>query len=154
MPEVKQALTDNADKFVAAGVATFAHGSSGTQEVFDQIKKVAQGDAKDLNKDKVNELRTFVLKKVEEAEGQGSERLERGWESLQEWIRTMPGGAEALQKVPDLKVLVKVSQEKSEDAQKLAKETYQDLLKVLQEKGKKAKDLTQDVKEDTKKKSS
>ncbi|KAI0769674.1 hypothetical protein BD413DRAFT_476947 [Trametes elegans] len=153
VPEIKQLLTENQDKFIAAGAATLTGGSSSTQEIFKRIKESAQGDnAK--NKEKVKELRDFVQKKAEEAEEQGSARLERGWESLQDWIRTMPGGEDALKRVPDVKVFVKVSQDRREDAKKLAQETYEAVLEVLEEKGKKAKQLADDVKHDTNKKSS
>ncbi|KAI0356215.1 hypothetical protein OH77DRAFT_1423818 [Trametes cingulata] len=153
VPEIKQILSENQDKFIAAGAATLSGGSSSAQEIFQRIKEVAQGDAA-KNKEKVKELREFVQKKAEEAEQQGTARLERGWESLQEWIRTMPGGEEALQRVPDVKVFVKVSQDRREDAKKLAQETYEAVLKVLEEKGQKAKQLSEEVKEDTKRKSS
>ncbi|RPD63871.1 hypothetical protein L227DRAFT_572311 [Lentinus tigrinus ALCF2SS1-6] len=148
-PEIKQLLNDNRDKFIAAGAATISGGSSGMQEVFSHIKDVAQGDMA-KNKDKMNELRKFVEDKAREAEAQGTKQLERGWESLQDWIRTMPGGEDALKRMPDVQVFVKVSQERSEDAKKLAKETYEAVLQVLEEKGKKAKQLSEEVKEDTK----
>ncbi|KAI0690194.1 hypothetical protein C8T65DRAFT_672032 [Cerioporus squamosus] len=153
VPELKQVLNDNRDKFIAAGAATLTGGSSSYQEIFAKIKDAAQGDLA-KNKDKVNELRKFVEEKAREAEAQGSKQLERGWESLQDWIRTMPGGDNALKRMPDVKVFVKVSQERSEDAKKLAKETYEAVLQVLEEKGKKAQQLSEEVKEDTKKKSS
>ena len=153
IPEIKQLLNDNRDKFIAAGAATLTGGSSSTQEIFARIKDVAQGDLA-KNKDKMNELRKFVEDKAREAESQGAKQLERGWESLQDWVRTMPGGEDALKRMPDVKVFVKVSQERSEDAKKLAKETYEAVLQVLEEKGKKAKQLTEEVKEDTKNRSS
>ncbi|KAI0743833.1 hypothetical protein C8Q80DRAFT_1183375 [Daedaleopsis nitida] len=151
-PELKQLLNENADKFIAAGAATMTGGSSGTQEVFARIKEAAQGDLK--NKDKMKELRDFVQAKARDAEDSGSQQLERGWESLQQWIRAMPGGEDALKRMPDVKVFVKVSQEKSEDAKKLAKETYEAVLEVLEEKGKKAKRLSEEVQQDAKKSSS
>ena len=59
-----------------------------------------------------------------------------------------------MKRMPDVKVFVKVSQERSEDAKKLAKETYEAVLQVLEEKGKKAKQLSEEVKKDTKNRSS
>ncbi|KAI0373383.1 hypothetical protein BV20DRAFT_989057 [Pilatotrama ljubarskyi] len=153
VPEIKQILTENQDKFIAAGAATLSGGNSSAQEIFQRVKEVAQDDAA-KNKEKLKELREFVQKKAEEAEQQGTARLERGWESLQEWVRAMPGGEEALKRVPDVKVFVKVSQDRREDAKKLAQETYEAVLQVLEEKGQKAQQLSEEVKEDTKKKSS
>ncbi len=81
--------------------------------------------------------------KAREAEEQGRKQLEQGWESLQDWMRTMPGGEDALKRIPDVKVFLQVSRERSEDAQKLMKETYEAMLQVLEEKGKKAKKLSE-----------
>ena len=122
------------------------------QEIFKKVKETAEGDGM-KNKEKLKELCDFVQKKAEEAEQQTSRQREHGWESLQDWIRTMPGGEEALKRVPDVKVFVKVSQERREDAKKLAQETYEAVLQVLEEKGQKAKQLAEEVKEDTKKSS-
>ncbi len=83
--------------------------------------------------------------KAREAEEQGRKQLEQGWMSLQDWMRTMLGGEDALKRIPDVKVLMQV---RSEDAQKLVEETYEAVLQVLEEKGKKAKKLSEDVKED------
>ena len=96
-------------------------------------------------------LKDFVSRKAREAEEHGSKELERGWQSLQEWIRTMPGGDEALERLPDVKVFVQVSREKSDEAKKLAKETYEDVLRVLEEKSKKAKRLAEEVQDDSNK---
>ncbi|OJT01839.1 hypothetical protein TRAPUB_7704 [Trametes pubescens] len=153
LPDVKKLLEENQDKFIAAGAATLTGGSSSVQEIFKRVKEVAEGDSA-KNKEKLKELHDFVQKQAEEAEQQGTAQLEKGWEYLQEWLRAMPGGEEALKRVPDVKVFVKVSQDKREEAKKLAQETYEAVLKVLEEKGKKAKQLSEEVKEDTKKKSS
>ena len=150
MPEIKKLLNENADKLIAAGAATVSGGSSGTQEIFARIKDASQGDLS-KNKDKMKELRDFVQAKAREAEEQGSRQLERGWESLQEWVRAMPGGEDALKRMPDVKVFVKVSQQRSDDAKQLAKETYEAVLQVLEEKGKKAKKLSEELKEETQK---
>ncbi|CDO69303.1 hypothetical protein BN946_scf184976.g22 [Trametes cinnabarina] len=153
LPEIKKFLAENQDKFIAAGAATLSGGSSSAQEIFQKIKEAAESDGA-KNKQKLKDLQDFVQKKAEEAQQQASGQLERGWESLQDWVRTMPGGEEALKRLPDVKIFVKVSQERSEDAKKLAEETYEAVLQVLEEKGKKAKQLTEEVKDDTKKESS
>ncbi|KAI8975817.1 hypothetical protein BD414DRAFT_496993 [Trametes punicea] len=150
LPEIKQVLSENQEKFIAAGAATLSGGSSSAQEIFQRVKEIAESNNV-KNKEKLKELRQFVQKKAEEAEQQASRRLERGWESLQDWLRTMPGGEEALKRLPDVKVFVKVSQDRREDAKKLAEETYEAVLQVLEEKGRKAKQLSEEVKEDTRK---
>ena len=152
LPEIKQLLTDNADKFISAGAATLAGGRVDTQELFARIKDAAQGHA-EKDKEKMRELREFVQSHARDAQEGGTRSLERGWKSLQEWVRSMPGGEDALQRMPDLKVLVNVSQDHRDEAKKLARETYEDILRVLEDKSKKAKRLSEDVKEDTKRSS-
>jgi hypothetical protein len=48
--------------------------------------------------------------------------------------------------------LIEISQSRSKEAQKLAQETYSDILKVLDDKAKKAKDLGEGTKEEAKEK--
>ena len=147
LPEVKQLLGDNAEKLVS--VVMSSGGDSSIQEIFARVKDIAQGDAT-KSKEKINELRELVLQRVHETEEQGGLQLERGWKSLQGWVRAMPGGQEALQRMPDLKLFVKVSQEHGEEAQKLAQETYDEILKVLEEKAKRAKELSERAEKDAK----
>lgn len=64
------------------------------------------------------------------------------------------GILQALKKVPNAQALVELSQSRSEDAKKLAQETWDELLRVLEDKGKKAKELAQGTKEEAKEKSS
>lgn len=154
LPEIKQLLSDNASKFVAAGAATFQASPVEVTEVFDKVKEVVETKDEKARKKRVEELKEFILAKAKEAEGHASKQLERGWESLQEWIKAVPGGDEALEKLPDVKVFIQLSQERGEDAKKLAKETYHDVFKVLEAKSKKAKELVSKTKEEAKDKSS
>ena len=53
-------------------------------------------------------------------------------------------------KVPNLEAVPKLANERSQEAKKLAEETFTDVLNVLNEKGKKAKALTEKTKDDAK----
>lgn len=149
LPDIRKLLEDNASAFTAAGVSQ----GGAAQEVFRRVKDVAQGDAA-KNKEKLQELKDFVQKKVEEARQGGDGG--GGWQSLQEWIRSMPGGEEALKKVPDVDVgvLAQVAQNRGDEARKLMGETYEDVLKVLKEKADKAKKIAGKAKEESTEKSS
>ena len=46
-----------------------------------------------------------------------------------------------------------LANERSDEATKLTKETYQDILKVLEDKGRKAKEIAENAKADAEKKS-
>lgn len=58
-----------------------------------------------------------------------------------------------LKKVPNAQALIALSQDKGDDAKKLAQETWDDVLKVLDDKGKKAKALAEATKEEAVQKS-
>ncbi|TCD69275.1 hypothetical protein EIP91_008210 [Steccherinum ochraceum] len=154
LPEIKQLLSDNASKFVSAGVSSAGVASDETKEVFDKVKEVSEVKDEGKRKEKIKELKEFVSRKAEEAQERGGRSLERGWESLQEWMKMVPGGSEAMEKVPDVKVFVELSRKKSDEARKLAKETYEDVFRVLEEKAKKARGMVEDTKNEAEKKSS
>jgi len=150
LPEVKQLLSDNASKFISAGITA----SGEANEVFDQVKDVAEEKDEEKRKQRVKDLKNLIEHKAEEMEERGRGSVERGWESLQEWVKMVPGGEEALEKAPDMKVFVQLSQNKSEKAKKLAKETYDDVFRVLEEKAKKAKGIVEETKDEAKEKTS
>ncbi|KAH9938919.1 hypothetical protein B0H21DRAFT_878593 [Amylocystis lapponica] len=148
-PEIKQLLDDNASKFTAAGAATLSGNSNAAQEIFQRLKEAAESGVAG-NKEKKQELKEFVLKKAKETEGQASDQVQKSWDMLQGWIKTIPGGEEALKKAPNLGALIEVSQERGEDAKKLTQEACDDIMKVLEEKGKKAKELARKAGEEAK----
>ncbi|KAH8093849.1 hypothetical protein BXZ70DRAFT_948141 [Cristinia sonorae] len=154
LPEIKSLLSDNASKFVSAGALSMGVASDEAKEVFDKVKEVGEEKNESKRKEKVKELKDFIIRKAEEAQSKGGKSVERAWESLQEWVQQVPGGSEALEKMPDMKVFVQLSQKKSEDAKKLAKETYDEVLKVLEAKAKKARGLVDEAKDEAKEKAS
>lgn len=123
-------------------------------EVFDKVKEVGEEKDESKRKQKIKDLKDFILRRANEAEERGSQKIERGWESLQEWVKMVPGGSEAMEKVPDMKVFVQLSQKKSEEAKSLAKETYEEVFKVLEEKAKKARGIVEETKDEAKEKTS
>ena len=95
---------------------------------------IAASGLKSLN-DGMDYLRTHAPEVKEGA----TRSLEQGWESVQQWVRPTPKGEDDLQRrMPDVKVLVKASQEHMDEAKKLAEETYKGILRVLEDKSKKA----------------
>ncbi|KAH9832258.1 uncharacterized protein C8Q71DRAFT_268795 [Rhodofomes roseus] len=151
LPDIRKLVEDNASAFMAAGLSQ----GGAAQEVLARVKEAAEGGAA-KNKEKLKELKDFVQAKADEARQRGEKGSQGGLQSLQEWIRGMPGGEEALKKVPDVNVeaLMQVAQSRGDDAKKLMGETYEDILKVLQEKAKKAEKIAAEGKEEAKQKSS
>ncbi|KAI0728220.1 hypothetical protein C8Q72DRAFT_885546 [Fomitopsis betulina] len=145
LPDIRKLLEDNASAFIAAGLSK----GGAAQEVLGRLKDAAQGDGA-MNKEK--ELKDFVQRKVEEVGQRGEGGLEGGWHALHGWIRSMPGGEEALKKVPDVDVgvLAQIAQNRGDEAKKLMGETYEDVLKVLNEKAEKAKKIAGKAKEESK----
>ncbi|KAL6308114.1 hypothetical protein BKA93DRAFT_599867 [Sparassis latifolia] len=148
LPEIKHLLNENASKFIAAGSGS----STVAQEVLARVREAAEAGVSG-NEEKMRELRNFVSKKASQAENDGRGSIEKGWDALQQWIKTVPGGEDALEKTPEVKTFIQLSRERSDDAQKLTHETYEAVLKVLEEKGQKAKKLIgkseEDVTEET-----
>lgn len=136
-PELKELLNQNKAAFVAAG-ASF----SSLSDVVERIRQVAKEGA---DPQKLNELKEYMQKRAKQAE-------EQGWEGLQSWIKSMPGGEEALKNLSDVDVqsLLALTKDKSDDAKHLAEETYQDVLKVLKEKAGKAKKIVDEGKQEAK----
>lgn len=114
------------------------------------MKEVGEEKDEGKRKKKLEDLKKFIVSKAEAAQESGGKSVEKGWESLQEWLKTVPGGSEALEKVPDVKVFVELSQRKGDEAKKLAKETYDEVFRVLEEKAKKARGIVEEGKEEGK----
>jgi len=156
MPEVKKVLDENASALIGVGGGGLAAmGGSNVKEIWERVKQVA--DAKGgVDEKKVEELKNFILDKVEQAKkggmGGAKDVVDKftgggGFESL---VKMIPGGQKALDSTPDLQELFKIAQSKSGDAQKLTQETYDDILKVLKEKATKAKKLGESAAKDAK----
>ncbi|PSR81194.1 hypothetical protein PHLCEN_2v6529 [Hermanssonia centrifuga] len=139
-PEIKELLNQYKDTFLAAGAST-----GSLSEV---IQKVKQMTKEGVDKEKINEVRKFVEEKSKQAQN-------KGWDGLQEWVKSVPGGDEALKRISesdiDLQALMQLSQKKGQDAKQLAEETYQEIFKVLQEKAGKAKKIVEEGKDEVKK---
>lgn len=79
-PEVEKLLKESKDTFLQQGVSVSSLGA-----VLDRVKTAIQEGG--LDQGKLGELRDFVQDKAREAQS-------KGWGSLQQWVKTMPGGDE------------------------------------------------------------
>ncbi|CUA74518.1 hypothetical protein RSOLAG22IIIB_11278 [Rhizoctonia solani] len=145
MPDIKKVLDENSSTLMSVGGGVAAMSGSNSREIWDRIKQVADSKGR-ISEDKLNELKNFILEKVEAAKkgGKGgmkdvAEKFSSG--GFENMVKMIPGGQETLDSTPNLRALFKVTQSHGEDAQKLAQETYEDVLKVLKEKAEKAKRL-------------
>ncbi|KAG8714371.1 hypothetical protein FRC11_008725 [Ceratobasidium sp. 423] len=135
MPEIKKVLDENASALMTVGGGVAAMSGSNLREIWDRIKRVA--DAKgSLSEDKLNELKDFILEKVEAAKRGGKGGVKDvaemfSGDGFENMVKMIPGGQQALDSTPDLRELFKAAQSHSEDAQKLTRETYEDILKAI-----------------------
>ncbi|KAJ1304443.1 hypothetical protein OPQ81_005590 [Rhizoctonia solani] len=145
MPDIKNVLEENASTLMSVGGGVAAMSGSNSREIWDRIKQVADTKGR-VSEDKLNELKDFILEKVEAAKKGGKGGVKNvaekfsgdGFENI---VKMIPGGQQALESTPDLRELFKLAQSRSDDAQKLTRETYEDVLNVLKEKAEKAKHL-------------
>ncbi|QRV94098.1 hypothetical protein RhiJN_22116 [Ceratobasidium sp. AG-Ba] len=143
MPEIRKTLDENASTLMSIGGGGLAAiGGSNVKEIWDRINQLANSKG-GIDQNKVDELRRFIQEKVDQAKQGGGSMVSRFTESggFESMVKMIPGGQKALESTPDLKELFKITQSKSGDAQKLAQETYDDILKVLKDKAEKAKRL-------------
>jgi len=148
MPDIKKVLDENASTLMSVGGGVAALSGSNSREIWDRIKQVADNKG-NMSEDKLNELKDFILEKVEAAKkgGKGGvkdvvEKFSGG--GFENMVKMIPGGQETLDSTPDLRELFKLAQSRGEDAQKLTRETYDDILKVLKQKAEKAKRLAKE----------
>ncbi|CAL1706825.1 unnamed protein product [Somion occarium] len=97
LPEIKQLVSENASKFVAAGAARVGSSKSEGEEVLSKIKEVADKAGKEgllRDKQKVEDLKQFIKTKAQEAEQKVNDQFAVSWEGLQEWVKSVPGGEE------------------------------------------------------------
>ena len=77
--ELKDLLNKNKEAFVAAG-----SNLGSLSEIIERVRQVSKGGD---NMEKIKELKEFVQDKTKGAQT-------KGWEGLQSWVKSMPGGEE------------------------------------------------------------
>ncbi|KAI5815172.1 hypothetical protein BZA77DRAFT_345125 [Pyronema omphalodes] len=140
-PEVKKVVEENMDSL--KGMA-LGGGISVTMipKLFKTIMDATQGDAKegteklkkyfeDITKDGKKKMEDFT----------DSDAFQGASEYVEKYIKSIPGGEEALKGMPSIDELVNLSKNKGPEAQKLLKETMNDISKVLEKRIGEAKEL-------------
>ncbi|EJD55711.1 hypothetical protein AURDEDRAFT_109936 [Auricularia subglabra TFB-10046 SS5] len=118
--------------------------SAGSKELFDRVKRVSEAKGGEREK-QVKELKEYVEQKA----GEAGDSVP-GLGDVMGWVKQVPGGETLLQKVPNAEALQRLAEERGEEAEKLAKETWDELIDVLRKKSERAKELVEDAKEDAK----
>ncbi|KAG8924398.1 hypothetical protein FRC02_010455 [Tulasnella sp. 418] len=154
--EVKKVLSPDGDS-----IKTLLSGSGGVAAattIWAKVKEIGSSKA-GFDEKNAKELKDLVEQKVREAKDSASSsstfksiNLDSIWKHAQGWLKSVPGGEKALEQVQDIDVsaLSKVVQSRSQDAEKLAQETYSEILQVLKDKSEKAKKLGEETKDQAK----
>ncbi|KAF8250980.1 hypothetical protein K440DRAFT_616622 [Wilcoxina mikolae CBS 423.85] len=139
VPQVKKVVEENMDSIKAMALGG-GLSTSMIPQVFQKVKEAAtsQGDSKE----NVEKLKKYF----EDLSQQGKSKMgdfqnSDTWQMVEKYIKSIPGGEEALKDTPSLNELISLSKKKGPEAEKLAKETVQEISEVLKKRIQQAKDL-------------
>ena len=127
-PEVKKLVEENKEKLKKQG---------NVQELYEKVKDAVQSG----NTDSLKRYVQNTVKKVGQSGGGGGGGLEK-------YLNMVPGGGEI---IPKLTQLQEIAQEHGEEAEKIAKDTFNEIHEVLQRKVGEAEQLAQKAKKNAKK---
>ena len=127
-PEVKKLVEENMEKLKKQG---------NVQELYEKVKDAVQSG----NTDSLKQYVQNTVKKVGQGSGGGGGGLEK-------YLNMVPGGGEI---IPKLTQLQQIAQEHGEEAEKIAKDTFNEIQQVLQRKVGEAEELAQKAKKKAKK---
>ena len=155
IPKIQSLVQDKMQKMQELGNKVWDKGMEQAKPYLDKspkVKELVEKNASDLKKGNVNELFGKIkdavqsgstgelekyIKSVEEkakqAGGSGG-----GGDGLESYLQMIPGGKEIL---PKLSQLQQIAQENGEEAEKIAKSTYEEIQAVLQRKVGEAQEL-------------
>ncbi|KAF8608723.1 hypothetical protein BDV93DRAFT_602626 [Ceratobasidium sp. AG-I] len=93
----------------------------------------------------ISQLVKYVLQRSEELKN--AEKSPQKEVGLWDLVGMIPGGQKAIESTPGLRELLKLTESKGSEAEKLTQETYNDVFKVLRDKAEKAIKLRDDTKQ-------
>lgn len=120
-PEIKKLVEENADSLKKGNFK-------------DLYEKIKSGDMGDLEK--------YVKQAAEKASNTGVGK------NVQEYIKMIPGGSEI---IPKLQKLQQVAEKRGDEAEKILKETYNEISEILSKKAEDVEQLAEKAKKDAKK---
>ena len=151
IPKIQSLVQDKMQKMQELGNKVWDKGMEQAKPYLDKspkVKELVEKNASDLKKGNVNELygkikdavqsnstgdlEKYIKSTAEKAKQTG------GGGGLESYLQMMPGGKEIL---PKLSQLQQIAQENGEEAEKIAKSTYEEIQGVLQRKVSEAQDL-------------
>ena len=150
IPKVQSLVQDKMKKMQEIGNKVWDKGMEEAKPYLDKspkVKELVEKNAGDLKKGNFNELygkikdavqsdSTGDLEKYIKKTAEKAKQADGG--GLESYLQMMPGGKEIL---PKLSQLQQIAQQNGEEAEKIAKSTYEEIQEVLQRKVSEAQDL-------------
>ncbi|RPA72472.1 hypothetical protein BJ508DRAFT_419440 [Ascobolus immersus RN42] len=148
-PEVKKVLDQYKDKITGGSLSVAA-----IPTLFKTVTGL-KGDGKDA----AEKVKSYIEETIEKGQKKGSNYFDSDlvsdtFQMAEKYIRAFPGGEKFLEETPDLKKLATIAQKKGPEAEKLARETWDEMRKVLEKKYQEAEKVAEDAKKEVKKESS
>ncbi|EPS26421.1 hypothetical protein PDE_01357 [Penicillium oxalicum 114-2] len=122
-PKLKSLVEENADAL--------------KQGNFQDLWKMIKESASSGNTEKVEK---FVQEKVDQAKS-------RGFGDMDQWLKAIPGGSNI---IPQLQSLQQVAQKKGGEAEKILKETFEEMQDVLKKRKEQVEKVAEEAKEESK----
>ncbi|KAL7272048.1 hypothetical protein RUND412_005160 [Rhizina undulata] len=151
MPEVKRILEQNMNAIKSVALSG---GVSSTiiPQVFDQVKTIS---TEGPTKENIEKFQNFVEQKIREGEEQiGGSMGDASWQTsiqtLEKYLKTIPGGEKILLDSPDVSDLFKLAKKKGPEAERITKEAFEEIANVLRKKMQEVKGLEKETKEEVK----
>ncbi|KAI5799750.1 hypothetical protein FPQ18DRAFT_100457 [Pyronema domesticum] len=140
-PEVKKLVEENMDSLKGMALGG-GFSVAMIPKVFMKIREATQGDAKE-GAEKLKKYFDEISKEGKKKMGdfKDSDSFQGAAEYVEKYIKSIPGGEEALKGMPSIDEMVNLSKKKGPEAEKLLKETMNDISKVLEKRIGEAKEL-------------
>ncbi|KAJ5433457.1 uncharacterized protein N7458_012613 [Penicillium daleae] len=157
--EIKKLIDEKKEKLQKLGEEAWQKGLDESRQFMEKnpkLKSLVEENADALKKGNFQDLWGLLKDsassgKTEEVEKYVKERVDQvksgGFGDLDKWLKAIPGGSNIL---PQLQTLQTVAQKKGGDAEKVLKETFEEIQDVLKKRKEQVEKIAEEAKEETK----
>ena len=155
--KIRQIIQEKREKLQSLGDEAWKKGMEQAKPYFEkspEIKKLVEENADALKKGNFGEL----YEKIKSGDMGGLEKYVKSaadkaantsvGKNVQEYMKMVPGGSEI---IPKLQKLAEVANKRGDDAEKIMKDTYEEISKILSKKSEEVEKLAEKTKEEGKK---
>ncbi|KAF3401969.1 hypothetical protein F1880_009813 [Penicillium rolfsii] len=157
--EIKKLIDDKREKLQKLGDEAWQKGLDESKQFLEKnpkLKSLVEENADALKKGNFQDLWGLLKEsassgKTEKVEKYVKEKVDQvkssGFGDLDKWLKAIPGGSNIL---PQLQTLQTVAQKKGGEAEKVLKETFEEIQEVLKKRKDQVEKIAEEAKEDTK----